>query len=105
MFAGFVYGTLIVYEAQRSEARADRFLSEHRVGGGSKVIAEKQLLIHGFNAKFTGPSRFKMPGLGIAEPDAALIGLVNSAENFHQCALAGTVVSNQSYDLPRHQVQ
>jgi hypothetical protein len=41
----------------------------------------------------------------IAEPDAALIRLENSTENFHEGALAGAVVANQSHDLPGYQIQ
>jgi len=41
----------------------------------------------------------------IAQPEAAFIGLVDPAEDFHQRALAGAIITDQRDDFAWHQVE
>src|SRR6185369_10681598 len=105
VLARFVHRALVVDEAERSEARAYRFPSQHHVGGGSQVVAKKKLLVNGLDAEFSGAPGVELPDLRLAEPDVALIGLIDPAEDLYQCALARAIVAYERDDLARYEVQ
>ena len=82
-----------------------RLCAQHHVFQGGEGIDQHEVLVHHANAQGDGV-------IGVANVDGlaedlnlAGVGPVEAIKHRHQCALAGTVFSNDAMDRPRRHLQ
>ena len=91
---------LLVDHAQRPDAEAQRFLAEHDVGGGAEIVGEGKMLVDGLDTQgVRARPGLRFSTFGVTDPDFAVIGRVDSAQDLDECAFAGTVVADEGHDF------
>src|SRR5262249_4686214 len=95
----------VIDESKGAKSEANPFLAEHDISRGAEIVAEFKILVDRLDAPVAGFLWSQVIDQVFVKPELAAVGLQKTAQDFDERAFAGSVVADQSDDLPRMEVQ